>query len=440
MTAVAMGQPVSSWGRLSQTLHQVQPLHDRHQLLLAQAGAVGPGLPYGNGRSYGDVCLNPGGRLWTTRGLDRFIAFDPATGQLSAEAGVLLDDIIRVALPQGWFLPVTPGTRFATLGGAIANDVHGKNHHRAGTLGEHVLALDLARTDGSRRVCSAQQQPDWLRATIGGMGLTGLIVSARLQLKRVPGPWLRTEALPYANLADFFRLSRESEADWDYTVSWVDCVHGQGTNSRGIFFRGNAVAHDAPPPPARQRAVPLTPPVSLINRLSLRAFNAAYYAVNRRKSGAQLQHLLPFFYPLDGLLHWNRVYGPGGFYQYQCVLPRAVEAEATAALMATIRGSGQGSFLAVLKTFADRPAAGLMSFPLAGTTLALDFPNLGARTAQLFERLDAIVSEAGGRLYAAKDARMGAALFRQGYPQLEAFRRFRDPGISSAMSRRLMGD
>ena len=429
---------VTSWGRLSCEPHLIQPLRDRSRLALP-GGSGGSALPFGNGRSYGDVCLNPGGRLWTTRGLDRFIAFDPSTGVIECEAGLLLDEIIAVVLPRGWFLPVTPGTRFATLGGAIANDVHGKNHHRAGTLGEHVRSLVLARTDGTIIECSPSSRHEWMAATIGGMGLTGVIVSARMQLMPVPSEWMCTETIAFDTLADFFRLSRDSENQWEYVVSWIDCVHGQGLDTRGIFFRANHASHEAAAPKARQRVVPVTPPFSLINQVSLRAFNAAYFLANRLRSGRRLQHLLPFFYPLDSLLGWNRVYGPRGFYQYQCVVPRAAEIDSTAELMKVIRTSGQGSFLAVLKTFVDRPPAGLLSFPLAGTTLALDFPNEGERTEKLFARLDAIVREAGGRLYPAKDARMGRELFEQGYPRLTQFLPYRDAGISSAMSRRLFG-
>ncbi len=428
-------QAVSAWGRLSHELHRVQSLHDRSRLALQPAG----GIAFGNGRSYGDACLNPGGPLWTTRGLDRFIAFDAGTGVLECEAGVLLDEVIALALPRGWFLPVTPGTRFVTLGGAIANDVHGKNHHRRGTLGEHVLSLELARTDGQRLQCSRTQQPDWLRATIGGLGLTGVIVSARLQLMRAPGPWLQTETRAFGDVSEFFALAQDSEADWEYTVAWIDCAHGRGDALRGLFFRGNPVAHEAAEPPPRSRRVPLTPPLSLVNRASLRVFNAAYFAAHRRQTATRIQHYLPFFYPLDSLLDWNRIYGPRGFYQYQCVVPAASDPAASIALLGAIRASGQGSFLAVLKTFGARAPAGLLSFPMAGTTLALDFPNEGARTAALFDRLDAIVAQAGGRLYPAKDARMPRALFERGYPALADFARYRDPGLSSAMSRRLMG-
>ncbi len=441
MTATPVLQPVGSWGRLSQPLHQVLRVDDRDSLPRPPPGQRA--LAYGNGRSYGDACLNPGGALWWMRGLDRFIAFDATTGVLDCEAGVLLDAIIDVVLPRGWFLPVTPGTRFVTLGGAIANDVHGKNHHRAGTLGEHVLGLTLLRSDGSRIECCGEQHSDWLQATIGGLGLTGVITRARLQLRPVPGPWMDGEALVFASLDEFFGLSAASEADWEYGVAWVDCLHGSGAAQRGVFYRANHAPGPAGPPGQARRGgltLPFTPPLSLVNGLSLRAFNSAYFHRQRWRAGRRRQALRPFFYPLDGVLHWNRMYGPAGFYQYQCVVPRAAQAAAMAALLAAIRADGSGSFLAVLKTFGDRPAAGLLSFPQAGTTLALDFANRGAATEALFRRLDAIVAEAGGRLYPAKDARMGRAIFRAGYPRLDEFLRFRDPGIASAMSRRLIDD
>jgi len=407
-------------------------------------------LPAGNGRSYGDSALNPGGALWLTRGLDRFIAFDAASGVLRAQAGVLLAEIIEVALPSGWFLPVTPGTRWVTLGGAVANDVHGKNHHVMGSFGEHVRALLLKRSDGSVRECSRLQHADWLTATIGGLGLTGLIEEVELQLLRVPGPCIRSEALPFDTLDQFFALADTSEAAHDYTVSWIDCLHGGAHAAagavRGVFFRGNHVAAEeaeqgaAALRPPHARTLPMTPPVSLVNRLSLRAFNTVYHRAQVRRRGPRTTPLWPFFYPLDSVDGWNKLYGPRGFYQYQCVVPTAVQGAATDALLRAIRVWGSGSFLAVLKTFADRPAAGLLSFPMAGTTLALDFPNEGARTLTLFETLDAIVADAGGRLYMAKDARMSRAMFRSGYPRHAEFAGYRDPLCASGLSRRLLDD
>ena len=429
-------QDVHAWGRLGTETHDVLRLAERPSRLPAGEGSA---LAHGNGRSYGDVALNPGGRLWMARGLDRFIAFDAATGVLECEAGVLLDEIIRVVLPRGWFLPVTPGTRFVTVGGAIANDVHGKNHHGAGSFGHHVQGLSLLRTDGELIHCGPAQRPEWFAATVGGMGLTGVIVSARLQLMRVRGEWMQGESRVFRSLAEFFAQSVAAERRFDFVVSWLDCVHG-GDDARGILFSANHAGDATPPPaPASTLRVPLTPPVSLVNSLSLRASNRLYFRHHARRQGPLRQHLLPFFYPLDGLLEWNRLYGPRGFHQYQCVLPRRDEQAATAELLKVIRASGQGSFLAVLKTFGDREGLGLLSFPQPGTTMALDFPHHGAETLALFDRLDAIVRAAGGRLYAAKDGRQSRAMFEAGYPRHAEFHAFRDPGLSSAMSRRIFG-
>ena len=427
---------VNAWGRLQAPQHEVDTLSDRVQVpaQLVAASASHPGLAYGLGRSYGDVCLNPGGLLWKTASLDHYLAFDDMTGILRCEAGVTLRDIQRLFVPRGWSLPVVPGTQLVTVGGAIANDVHGKNHHVAGSFGDHVRRFTLARTDGSVREYSSGET--MFAATVGGLGLTGVIVEAELQLKRVPGPWLTVETLPYRDLDEFFALADASEAGWEHTVSWIDCLHGEG---RGIFMRAHPADIDQPaPPPRAERRVPLVPPVSLVNPLSLKPFNALYYASKRRRT-TSVQYYESFHHPLDALMDWNRIYGPHGFYQYQCVLPFASGRDGVRALLDRIAAAGMGSFLAVLKTFGRREPVGMLSFATPGVTLALDFPNQGERTLTLFESLDAIIRERGGRLYPAKDARMPRELFVAGYPRLNEFLPHRDPGISSAMSRRLMG-
>lgn len=433
---------VEAWGRLSHAPHRWLALDDRAQVAAAIAGAQG--LVHGNGRSYGDVALNPQGALWGARGLDRFIAFDAAQGVLDCEAGVTLQEVTEVALPRGWFLPVTPGTQFATVGGAVANDVHGKNHHRCGSFGEHVRGLRLQRTDGRQIDCGPTQQADWFRATVGGLGLTGVITQATLQLRRVPGPWIESDSQLFHSVAEFVALSEASVAEWEYTVAWIDCLATRGDRLRGVLFRGNHVADDRPLPRRAARRFPFTSPLSLVNTASLRAFNALHWQRQRWAAGRRVrQPYTQFFYPLDGLLGWNRMYGPCGFYQYQCVLPPPGQEAATAELLGLIAKSGTGSFLGVLKTFGERPSrgsAGLLSFPMPGITLALDFPNQGPRTMRLFEQLNDVVRRAGGRLYPAKDACMPRELFERGYPALAEFRRFRDPGLSSQMSRRLLGD
>jgi FAD/FMN-containing dehydrogenase len=429
---------VGSWGRLSRDDHDVVALGHRTQVVAAMTQGV-PGIAHGMGRSYGDVCLNPGGRLWLTRGLDRFIGFDQGSGRLTCEAGVLLRDIQRLVIPRGWSLPVTPGTQMVTVGGAIANDVHGKNHHRVGSFGDHVLGLRLVRTDGQTLDCGPGQQADWFAATVGGLGLTGVIVDADIQLRRVTGPWMDTETLPFQGLDAFFQLADGSEAGWEHTVSWIDCLSGQGAG-RGLFMRANpADVQQGPMPKRRALGMPVVPPVSLVNGLTLRPFNALYYRVNAWRAGRALAHVEPFLYPLDNLLDWNRMYGPRGFFQYQCVVPRNLGRDAIDAMLKAIAKAGEGSFLAVLKTFGEREAPGMLSFPRPGVTLALDFPNRGEATRRLLDRLDSIVREAAGRIYMAKDARMPRDLFEAGYPRLTEFLNYRDPGISSGLSRRLMG-
>ena len=431
-------RPISSWGRLSAHPHDVISLNDPLKLRNLVCNSHHPGLAYGMGRSYGDVCLNPGGTLWLTTGLNHFIAFDDDTGRLVCEAGVLLRDIQRLVIPRGWILPVTPGTRLVTVGGAIANDVHGKSHHVLGSFGDHVLKLTLLRSDGEIIHCGQNERRDWFSATVGGLGLTGMITQAEIQLRRVAGPWLDTETVPYANLNEFFQLSDDSESGWEHTVSWIDCISGGG--GRGLFMRGNpADVERRQLRKARNLKMPIVPPFSLVNGLSLRLFNMLYYNINKRKAGREVTHYESFFYPLDNILEWNRMYGPKGFFQYQSVVPREVGQDAVQSMLKEIARSGDGSFLAVLKTFGNRQPVGMLSFPQPGVTLALDFPNHGARTHKLFERLDAIVREAKGRLYLAKDARMAKELFEAGYPRLAEFMKYRDPGISSGLSRRLMG-
>jgi FAD/FMN-containing dehydrogenase len=429
---------VSSWGRLSHDEHIEVPLINRAQVKNV-IQEFKPGIPYGNGRSYGDVCLNANGVLWTLGGLDRFIAFDLRAGRIICEAGVLLRDIQRLAIPRGWMLPVTPGTQMVTVGGAIANDVHGKNHHVFGTFGDHVQKIRLVRTNGEIIDCGPKLQPPWFAATVGGLGLTGIITEVEIQLRRVAHGWLDTETIPYHDLNEFFQLSDNSENDWEHTVSWVDCMSNAG---RGIFMRANPAtanhigAHEYQD---KNRGILFEPPFSLVNGVSLRLFNAVYFHLKKFKSGKAVTYYEPFFYPLDNLQGWNRIYGPKGFFQYQSVVPRSTGKEAIQAMLKEINRSGGGSFLAVLKTFGDRQSPGMLSFPQPGVTLALDFPNKGALTEKLFKRLDAIVGEAGGRLYMAKDARMPQDLFEEGYPRLNEFLGYRDPGITSSMSRRLMG-
>jgi FAD/FMN-containing dehydrogenase len=430
---------VASWGNVIHAEHTLLRLQNRTDPFPDTAPEQSI-LPYGNGRSYGDSCLNVGGALLLTRSLDRFIHFDPLTGVLACEAGTLLADILQLTVPAGWFPKITPGTRFVTVGGAIANDVHGKNHHGIGTFAQCVRRLELLRSDGQRLVCSTDENPEWFAATVGGLGLTGLITWAEIQLRRTSSPFMDVETIRFGNLEEFLALCAESDRDFEYTVSWIDCLSRGKQLGRGLFQRAN---HTAAPTSvkarraARQISVPFAPPFSLVNNLSLRVFNTLYYHRQLSKRSRSLQHYESFFYPLDVIRGWNRLYGPRGLYQYQCVVPWQGGREAIAALLDTIATSGQGSFLAVLKIFGDRTSPGILSFPQGGITLALDFPNRGERLEQLFRRLDTIVQNARGRLYPAKDGRMPGALFRRGYPRWQEFTRFIDPRSSSSFWRRV---
>jgi FAD/FMN-containing dehydrogenase len=436
---------VSSWGNLSRTKHALFGLHSRFDPF----PQIGPGssvLPFGNGRSYGDSCLNAGGALLETRALDRFIRFDREAGVLACEAGVLIADILPVVLAAGWFLPVVPGTSYVTVGGAIANDVHGKNHHRAGTFGRHVRRLELLRSSGERLQCSPAENPEWFCATVGGLGLTGAITWAELWLKRVPGPSVTVETLRFANLNQFFALCEEADRDFEYAFAWIDCIARGRQLGRGVLQRANHAqiavesASHRRTASSRRMSVPFVSPISMVNTGTLRVFNSVHYHLQRSNVRRQMVDYRSFFFPLDRVLNWNRLYGPHGFYQYQCVLPGPMAGDATAQLLETVALRRQGSFLAALKRFGSLSSPGMLSFPQAGVTVALDFPNRGARVERLFRELDDVVSLAGGRLYPAKDARMPGALFRSGYPRWREFARYIDPACSSSFWRRVTAD
>jgi len=427
----------TSWGNVIRKPHEIAPLPSRHAAFPAVPSQTSV-LPYGNGRSYGDSCLNVGAALIPTRALDRFIALDAASGIVTCEAGILLDEMFRVIMPAGWFVPVTPGTRFVTLGGAIANDVHGKNHHAVGTIGRHLVRFELLRSDGQRLICSPTQNPEWFSATIGGLGLTGVITWAQLQLRPIAGPHMSVETIRFANLDEFLQLQSESDRDFEYTVAWVDCLGTGSQLGRGWLERANHATAPAPVQHAQSRGlnVPFAPPFSLVNAASLRLFNTLYY--HRPRARHSDRWFESFFYPLDSIGNWNRLYGPRGLYQYQCVIPDAAGREGTAALLEAIARSGQGSFLAVLKAFGALESPGMLSFPRKGITLALDFPNRGQSLERLFVELDAIVRATGGRLYPAKDGRMPPELFREGFPRWREFTQFIDPRCSSSFWRRVM--
>jgi len=422
-----------SWGGYPQVEQRIVRVERRDAPLPAIQESL---LAYGNGRSYGDVCLNDGGVLLHTRGLDRFIAFDAQRGILRCEAGVLLSEILDFAMPRGWVLPVLPGTQFVTVGGAIANDVHGKNHHRVGSFGEHVLRFELLRSDGSRRECSREDHADWFHATVAGLGLTGLVTWAELQLQPSLGPWVLAESLPFRGVSAFLDLSRESEITHEHVVAWIDCGTGSGAG-RGLLQRANPHHHAAPAARRRRWSVPFAPPLSLVNRLSVRLFDNLYYARGARSTALRRQDYRRFLFPLDAVENWNRIYGPRGFLQFQCVVPEAAAQDTLDAIIRRISQSGSASFLAVLKRMGERSVCGMLSFPRPGVTLAVDFPMQGTPTLRLLDALGELAAQAGGALYPAKDACMRPAHFQQAFPNWSAMPPFLDPRFSSSFWRRV---
>lgn len=422
---------LTSWGRTASADCLVARPRWRHEALpVPPPGACL--LPYGLGRSYGDVGLVPGGVAIRTDALDHLISFDAERGLVEAEAGVCLDDLLRVVVPRGWFLPVTPGTKRVTLGGALANDVHGKNHHKAGTFGRHVERFELLRSDGSRRDCSATENPELFAATIGGLGLTGLVTRLALRLSRIASTDLIVDTVRFGSVDEFLALTSRDRAH-EHAVAWVDALSPRRLG-RGVYFFGDHAedgglrVHG----PARLAAPEL--PSGLLGRPAAAAFNTLYSLAKR--PGRARVHYDPFFYPLDGLEGWNRLYGRRGFRQYQCLLPDPDPTGPLKELLAQASRAARGSFLCVLKRFGGLPSPGLLSFPAAGITACLDFPDDGARGEELFRRLDAVVRDARGRQYAAKDARMPPDAFLSSHPRWHEFVPHADPAFDSAMRRR----
>jgi len=424
---------VQSWARYPRSRSLVIPVNSRDQEILFNKTDLSF-LAYGMGRSLGDSCLNDGNAILMTTGLNRIMAFDAERGRLIAEAGVTFDAIMRLSIPQGWFLPVTPGTRFITLGGAVANDVHGKNHHCAGTFGCHVVRFELRRSDGSRMLCSAEENPEWFRATIGGLGLTGLIEWVEVQLKPIVNSYIDSETIRYGDVDEFYALNEESVGKYEYLVAWVDTLSRRGLG-RGLFMRGN---HNSDPRRTERKAptgpyitVPGILPISVLNRRTLKLFNNVFYGARPGKQTAVVP-LRPFFYPLDSIGAYHRIYGPGGMIQWQGLVPSR---EAVRKVLAASADVG-GSFLTVMKVMGDHPPAGLMSFSGAGVTIALDFP-YSKKVLDTLPRLDDIVAADGGRLYPAKDARMSGENFRKYFPQWKELVRYIDPHFSSSFWRRV---
>ncbi len=433
---------VAGWGRVAVPGREVR----RADLERATEDAV---LTRGLARSYGDASLPPPSRPVVVASplADRIVSFDRETGLLRAEAGLSLKEMNRLLLPRGWFTPVTPGTQFVTLGGMVAADVHGKNHHRAGCFGEHVTALKVRTGDGVVRECSPEREPDLFLATIGGMGLTGHVLEVECRLIRVPSPWIVCDSERVPDVDHYVEGLKEAGPRWPYTVGWIDCLSrgrnlGRGILQRGRFAEPDEAPRRAPTPLTRLR-VPFECPEWVLGPWSVRAFNAAYYAAHGLDRKVRVVHPESFFYPLDAILDWNLLYGRRGFTQYQCVLPEAAGRGAARRFLELLTERGGASFLCVIKDCGPE-GRGILSFPMKGISIALDVA-IRDDTQSLVDALNELVLAEGGRVYLAKDSFTRAEHFRAMEPRLERFleiRRRYDPDgrIRSAQSVRLFGD
>ncbi|MCX8525388.1 FAD-binding oxidoreductase [Chryseobacterium formosus] len=370
----------------------------------------------GNGRCYGDASL--GESIFSTKKLNKFISFDRLNGIIECESGVLLSEVLEISVPQGYFLYVTPGTKFVSVGGAIASDVHGKNHHSEGCFSEYVIDFKLMTENGEIITCSKEENSEKFFATIGGMGLTGIILSARFKLKNIETAYIRQESIKAENLDEIFRLFDESES-WTYTVAWIDCLQKGKDIGRSILMRGeHAFSHELPqkfsknPLRLKKKFSPTVPfyfPGFVLNALTVKIFNFLYYKKQAKKELKNIIDYETYFYPLDAINEWNRIYGKSGFIQYQMVIPKENGKEGMKKILEAIANSGNGSFLAVLKLFGkDNPEA-YNSFPVEGYTLALDF-KVNSKLKKLVSQLDQIVQDFGGRIYLTKDSMSKSSL------------------------------
>lgn len=396
-------------------------------------------LCYGKGKSYGDVCLNEDGNIIDMGYLNHIVSFDSEKGIIKCESGITLKDILKLIVPKGWFLPVTPGTKFITLGGAVANDVHGKNHHYAGTFGSHITELELLRSDGISYKCSAEENNELFAATIGGLGLTGIIKTVEFQLIPIETPFMYVENIKFDNLEAFFAINEESEKLFPYTVSWVDCSTKGKSMGKGIYMRGRHALKSEVDKHFEMKDGALTFPIeaSFINNFTVKTFNKLFYAKQFSKLSTQIVPFEPYFYPLDMIDGWEKAYGKNGFLQHQFVLPYENCKENMNTIFKEIVNSGMSSFLTVLKSFGDAKSPGMLSFPKKGITLAIDYRMEGKKTLDLLDRIDKIIVENNGRLYPGKDARMKKEHFHQFYPNFEDFLVYKDPNFTSSFYRRI---
>jgi decaprenylphospho-beta-D-ribofuranose 2-oxidase len=449
VSVTAESVSVTGWGRTAPTTARlVHPRTYEEAAAAVRACGARGGIARGLGRAYGDAAQNAGGAVLDMTGLDSIHAIDAAGGTVLCDAGVSLHRLMEVLLPLGWFVPVTPGTRYVTVGGAIGADIHGKNHHVSGSFGRHVLSFELLTADGAIR--TVRRDTPLFDATTGGMGLTGVILTATVRLRPVATSLMSVDTERAADLDDLMARLTATDHRYGYSVAWIDLLARGRSTGRSVLTRGEHAPLDALPPRARRRPLAFRParfpsapafvPEGLLGRGTVGLFNELWYRKAPRARAGELQRISAFFHPLDGVPHWNRVYGRGGFVQYQFAVGHGRE-EALRRIVRRIAERRCPSFLAVLKRFGQGDP-GWLSFPMPGWTLALDIPASLPGLGAFLDELDEEVAGAGGRVYLAKDARLRPELLAGMYPRLSEFRRLRaelDPrGVfTSDLSRRL---
>lgn len=440
-----MKKKIANWGNYPTMESDVKTFNfdDQLQKIVTSTDHF---IPRGNGRCYGDASL--ANKTVSTLQYNRILSFDTVKGVFECQSGLTLDKILEVIIPKGWFLPVTPGTKFITVGGAVGSDVHGKNHHVDGSFSNHIIEMEIMLTDGTTITCSPSLNTDLFEATCGGMGLTGMITRVKFGLKKIETSYIKQKQLKASNLEELIKFFEEYK-DYTYSMAWIDCLTKGEHFGRGILIVGEHAKLNELNEKQKRKSLefsgkpkitfPFNLPSWVLNTLTVKAFNFLYYGKNFRKEINNVVPYEPFFYPLDAILHWNRGYGKKGFVQYQFVLPLAAK-QGLVDILNRISDEGLGSFLAVLKVFGKQES--LISFPEEGYTLALDFPVRNGLF-KFLDELDEIVLKYGGRLYMSKDARMKPGVLEKGYPKLDEFRsivkKYNPSGkFSSVQSKRLL--
>jgi FAD/FMN-containing dehydrogenase len=414
---------LTSWGKYPKVESDVfVPADENNAAEIIRNSKYPTMIPRGLGRSYGDSAL--ASAVMSSKNLDRYDCFDSSTGLLKCSAGVSLEDILRVFVPKGWFLPVTPGTKYVSVGGAVASDVHGKNHHVEGSFCDHVSEMTIITALSGAVTCSRESYPELFYATCGGMGLTGFIINVTFKLKKIKSALINEKVIKAENLEEAIELFEEYK-NATYSVAWIDCLSTGRSMGRSLIMLGeHAGEGELSIAPDRKIVVPFDMPGLALNRYTVQLFNSLYYNRVRKHETERITHYEPFFYPLDSLLEWNRIYGKSGFTQYQFVLPLETGLEGISRVLKEIAESKLGSFLAVLKIFGDGNE-NYLSFPMKGYTLALDF-KMCDQVRSLMLKLDDIVLDLGGRIYLSKDVRMSERIFKAGYPDWMQFQEVRE--------------